>query len=255
MWAARVCMLSLATLTLFAQHEANPHEATPGDIADGQRLFRASCAICHGPEGNAVPGIDFGHGKFRQAMSDAQLVHIIQKGIPGTAMPPNNFNDFRAGTVVAYLRFIAKSASDATANGGDADRGKLVFESKGCTNCHRVRGSGSRLGPELTDIGSQRRAVELQQSILEPNDEILPQNRFFRVVTRDGNTINGRLLNQDAFTVQLLDSKERLLSFSKSDLKEYAFIDKSPMPSYKGKLSTTELTDLVSFLVSLKGID
>jgi cytochrome c oxidase cbb3-type subunit 3 len=250
MWAARVGMLGLATVTLFAQHEA-----TPGDIADGQQLFRASCAICHGPEGNAVPGIDFGHGKFRQAMSDAQLVHIIQKGIPGTAMPPHNFNDFRAGTVVAYMRFMAKSASDATASGGDPTHGKLVFESKGCLNCHRVRGNGSRLGPELTDIGSQRRAVELEKSILDPNAEILPQNRFFRVVTQDGATITGRLLNQDAFTIQLLDSKERLMSFSKTDLKEFAFVDKSPMPSYQGKLSPQELTDLVSFLVSLKGID
>src|ERR1700687_5765159 len=109
MWAARVCGLGLVAVTLCAQHEA-----PPGDIGDGQRLFRASCAICHGPEGNAVPGIDFGHGKFRQEMSDAVLVRIIQKGIPGTAMPPNNFNDFRAGTVVAYLRFMAKSASDTT---------------------------------------------------------------------------------------------------------------------------------------------
>jgi hypothetical protein len=74
-------------------------------------------------------------------------------------------------------------------------------------------------------------------------------------VTPDGNTITGRLLNQDAFTIQLLDSKERLMSFSKAELKEYAFADKSPMPSYKDRLSPQELTDLVSFLVSLKGID
>ena len=250
MWAARLCSFGFVAVTVFAQHEA-----TPGDISDGQRLFRASCAICHGPEGNAVPGIDFGHGKFRQERSDADLVRIIQKGIPGTAMPPNNFNDFRAGTVVAYLRFMAKSASDATASGGDVARGKLVFESKGCLNCHRVRGNGSRIAPELTDIGSQRRGVELEQSILDPNAEVLPQNRFFRVVQRDGTAINGRLLNQDAFTVQILDSKERLLSFSKSDLKEYAFVDKSPMPAYKGRLSSQELADVVSFLVSLKGID
>jgi len=38
-------------------------------------------------------------------------------------------------------------------------------------------------------------------------------------------------------------------------LKEYTFIDKSPMPSYQGKLSPKELADLVSYLASLKGVD
>ena len=75
------------------------------------------------------------------------------------------------------------------------------------------------------------------------------------MVTKDGATITGRLLNQDAFTLQLFDDKERLLSYSKSNLKEYAFLDKSPMPSYRGKLSPQELADLVSYLVSLKGVD
>jgi len=54
--------------------------------------------------------------------------------------------------------------------------------------------------------------------------------------------------------VQLFDASERLRSFSKSDLKEYAFVEKSPMPSYQGKLSPKELADLVSYLVSLKGV-
>ena len=75
------------------------------------------------------------------------------------------------------------------------------------------------------------------------------------MVTRDGTAIIGRILNQDAFTVQLLDSKERLLSYLKSDLREYGFVDKSPMPPYQGKLSTEELADVVSYLVSLKGMD
>ena len=74
-----------------------------------------------------------------------------------------------------------------------------------------------------------------------------------RLVTRDGATMTGRLLNQDAFTVQLLDSKEQLRTMLRADLKEFAFIDKSPMPSYRGKLSPQEMTDLVSYLVSLQG--
>jgi putative heme-binding domain-containing protein len=110
------------------------------------------------------------------------------------------------------------------------------------------------MGPDLTDIGSLRRVAELEQSLVDPNAEILPENRFVKLVTKDGTEINGRLLNVDTLTVQILDSQEKLRFFTKSNLREYSVIKNSPMPSYKGKLSTQELADLVSYLVSLKGI-
>ena len=83
---------------------------------------------------------------------------------------------------------------------------------------------------------------------------MLSQNRYYRVTTKSGETVTGRLLNIDTFSVQLIDTKDRLLSFSKSDLREAAFLGKSPMPAYKQQLSSQELSDLVAYLVSLKGI-
>jgi putative heme-binding domain-containing protein len=252
MWAARICTLVLAGgALLFSQQRINTAE----DSEAGGRLFQGNCARCHGPDGDAVPGIDLGHGKFRRASTDADLIKIIQNGIPGTAMPPNNFPETQAATIVTYMRSMAASSRSTSAS-GDAARGKAVFDGKGgCLNCHRDRGNGSRVGPELTDIGSQRRAADLERSLLDPDAEVLPQNRYVRATTRDGAAVTGRILNQDAFTVQLLDSKERLVSLAKSDLREFVFDDKSPMPSYQGKLSPQELTDLVSYLVSLKGIE
>lgn len=228
---------------------------TPGDVQDGRQLYLASCAVCHGPEGESVPGVELGRGKFRHGSTDDQLVDIIRKGIPGTAMPPHTFSVFQARTVVAYLRDMAASPSRGPAATGDAAHGKAIFETKGCMNCHRVSGQGARLGPELTDIGSLRRATEIERSIVDPDAEVLLQNRFIRVVKRDGTAINGRLLNQDAFTIQLFDTKDHLVSLDKSNLKEYTFVDKSPMPSFRDKLSPKELSDLVSYLASLKGID
>jgi cytochrome c oxidase cbb3-type subunit III len=245
-----LCILGLvfAPAALSAQHEY-----TATDVENGGRLFLATCAGCHGPDGDAVAGVDLGRGQFRRASTDEDLVRIMRTGIPNTGMPPNNISEVNAGNIVAYLRSIA-AATRSTSAAGDAGRGKAIFEGKGeCTSCHRVRGNGSRIGPDLTDVGGQRRAVELEQSILDPAARILPNHRSFRVVTRDGTTITGRLLNHDLFTVQLLDSKEQLRSFQKANLREYTFVDSSPMPSYRNKLSADEVADLVSYLVSLKG--
>src|ERR1700704_6205649 len=117
----RICILILAAGALLAQRSY-----TPGDVQDGQRLFLGNCAVCHGPEGEAVPGVDLGHGKFKRASSDEDLVAIIQKGIQGTAMPPGNFNDFQAGSIVAYLRSMASAVSVSASVPGDAVRGKAI---------------------------------------------------------------------------------------------------------------------------------
>jgi len=245
MWPVAICTLVLTASTLRAQET---------DLELGKRFFLARCAVCHGPDGNSVQGVDLGRGKFRRALSDDDIVQIIKIGIPNTPMPPIDIATRRARFIVAYLRSMA--SSQAMSGSGNAVRGRALFESKGeCLSCHRIKDRGSRIGPDLTDIGAMRRSLELERSLLEPNAEVLLENRFVRVVTRDGEAITGRLLNHDAFTVQLIDSKERLLSFEKSSLKEFAFLDESPMPSYKGKLSAEELADLISYLVSLKGTD
>ena len=250
-------VISICTLLLAASWLPAQRTYSKGDVEKGGQLFVANCAVCHGPDGDSVAGIDFGHGKFKRAASDDDIIQIIQKGIPETVMPgfSKNFSDIELRSIVAYFRYIATTAQSISAP-GDAVRGKTLFENEGqCLSCHRVKDQGSRVGPDLTEIGSVRRLVELERSILEPDAEILPQNRFVRVVTRDDVTVTGRLLNQDTFTVQLIDSEERLRSFERSNLKQYVFLNKSPMPSYQGKFDPRELADLVSYLASLKGIN
>jgi putative heme-binding domain-containing protein len=252
--AMRMRLLPLSLWIAMAGALLAQHSYTPADIQEGGRLFRANCVLCHGPEGDQVAGIDLGHGRFRQTYSEDALVKIIQNGIAGTAMPPNNLQDFQAEIVVAYLRSIASSGRTVTGN-GDAAKGKVLFAGKGnCASCHRVNGSGSRVGPDLSDIAALRRTVEIERSLLEPNEEILPQNRYYRAVTKQGETITGRLLNVDTFTVQMLDAKERLVSLQRQDLRESGFVNDSPMPSFRDKLSSQELADVVAYLVSLKGL-
>jgi putative heme-binding domain-containing protein len=243
--AAAAILLLVATAGYAQQHE------TAADIEDGGRVFRSSCANCHGQDGDQVPGVDLGRGQFNRAQTDQDLVGIIQKGIPNTGMPATNFSSEQAARVVAYLRSVAASRRGGSVT-GDGARGKAVFEGKGtCVTCHRVGAAGSRVGPDLSAIGLQRRAIELDQSLLDPEADVQIANRTYRVVSKDGAVTTGRLLNIDSFTVQLLDSKEQLRSFLKSDLRDFGFAA-SPMPSFKTRLSAQEIADVVSYLVTLK---
>jgi putative heme-binding domain-containing protein len=247
------CILTLAIGVAWAGVSPRAQHNTAADIEDGGRVFQNTCANCHGPDGNEVAGIDLGRGQFRRPMTDQDLAQIIRSGIPGTPMPASNFSEEQAARVVAYLRSVAASRQSVSAV-GDPVRGKALFENKGtCMTCHRVSGNGSRLGPDLTNVGQLRRAIELERSLLDPDAEVLGNNRFYHVTTKDGVTTTGRLLNLDTFSVQLLDSKEQLRSFVKSDVRDHGFVDKSTMPSFKEKLSAQELADVVSYLVSLKG--
>jgi putative heme-binding domain-containing protein len=155
-------------------------------------------------------------------------------------------------SVLALNRTAAVPAQGSST--GDPTRGKSLYDGKGnCASCHRVDGVGSRLGPDLSEVGDLRRPADLERSLLEPDAEVLGNNRFYHVTTKDGVTTTGRLLNLDTFTIQMLDSKERLRTFVKADLRDHGFAEKSPMPSYKATLSPQELADVVSYLTSLKG--
>jgi putative heme-binding domain-containing protein len=225
---------------------------SPADVQSGKQLYGVNCSNCHGPNGDFVSGVDLGHGNFRRASSDNELVAIMVQGIPGTPMPPANLSDQQAHQIVAYLRSLA-AANTAGGNQADLAHGKSLFQSKGCVNCHRVQDHGSRVGPDLTNIGALRKPAELERSIVDPNAEILPENRYVRAVTRDGATITGRILNEDTYSLQLIDMKEKLVSLQKADLRQFEFLKNSPMPTYRDQLSRDELSDLVGYLVSLKG--
>jgi cytochrome c oxidase cbb3-type subunit III len=243
-----ICVLLLAAGALRAQHSY-----TAADVEDGARLYQANCSGCHGPEGDLVPGVNFTRGKFLSVKSDEDLQRVITNGIPGTPMPAATFPQFMTFPVMAYLWSMSAPGQNKLPP-GDAARGRVVFEGKGeCLNCHRVGMRGSRMGPDLTDIGGLRRGVQLESALLDPAKSPPPEYRSVRVVTKDGKEYKGRLLNLDTFTLQLLDSGERLRSFAKADLRDYAVITNSGMPSYKDKLSTQELADIVSYMASLKG--
>jgi putative heme-binding domain-containing protein len=244
---------AFAAAALFAAAPMSAQHATSFDVENGARAYQATCAACHGPDGNLIAGIDFGRGAFRRAYSDDEIARIIIGGIPNTPMAPSPaMSQEQALQIVAYLRSLPDTGSD-TSVVGDAARGaEIVRSSSDCMTCHRVGTTGSALGPDLSRVGLDRRAAELMRALVDPNAEVQPNHRFFKVTPKRGEAVTGRLLNHDTFTVQLLDLSGQLRSFDKAALSDFGFVP-SPMPSYRGKLSPQALADVVSYLVSLRG--
>lgn len=236
-----------------AQAQNSVAQYAQADIQYGAQIFAAQCTTCHGVNGDQVAGINFRAGQFRRVASDFDLRGIVTTGIPGTAMPAFRFDAAELAGIVAYLR----NMRDFDARGvklGDPVRGRVLFEGVGaCGSCHRVNGQGPRVAPDLSAIGAMRSAGALQRSLIDPNGSMLPENRSVRATTRSGKVIRGRRLNEDTYSVQLIDDQEHLVSLAKADLRDYTVIQTSSMPSYKDKLSSQELADMIAYLLSLKG--
>ncbi len=250
-WCA-VLVLFCASLSAQQPGIQNPYTSAD-DEAAGARLFRPFCAICHGLDGNGAPGIgpQIKRGSPGRT-ADVELYETIRDGIPGTGMPHFTFSEEERWQVVAYVQSLRRTAG-AKESASDAAAGAKLFRGKGgCSQCHTVKGEGGRRGPDLSHIGGDRSLEELKRSVLNPNAEVSPAYWELRATTREGITVTGRRLNEDTFSLQILDSQERLISVIKSDLEEYDLDKNSVMPSFERKLNQREIDDLVNYLATLK---
>lgn len=246
--AAALAVLGLGTLT----SAQTPDRYERADIEYGLAVYRRQCVTCHGDAGNAIPGVDLRSGQWRRAASDRELRALLAAGIPESGMPPADLDTAEMSGVVAYLRNMNFDLEGVTL--GDAARGRALFEGRGtCLQCHRVKGRGSPVAPDLTAIGASRAPSDLRRSLVDPTGSMRPINRPVQLVTADGTLVTGRRLNEDSYTVQLIDDSGRLRAFDKADLQTFAVLAESPMPSYAEALSAGELSDLLAYLVSLKG--
>lgn len=247
-----VVLLALAGDTgVRAQDPLHGNQYAQADISHGLSVYAAKCVSCHGPQGDLAGGVNLRSGTFRNARTDQDLARFIRAG-SAAGMPPFRLDNADMDGIVAYLRNM--NAFDAsTVTPGDAARGRAVVLGKGaCTTCHRIGLNGSRAGPSLNEIGSVRSAGSLQRSLTDPSSQMMPINRPVRAVTKDGTVITGRRLNEDTYSVQLIDERERLHSLIKADLRELTISMRSPMPSYAGTLTPAELSDVIAYLLSLK---
>ena len=213
-------LVLLLAAPVFAQRPSPLQSYTAADVKAGSNLFASNCVFCHGDTGDKVPGVNLLKGEFlHPALNNEGIVHTIMSGSESKLMPPLNLSREEAEKVVAFLRTEALGGV-MTLPSGDVAHGKALMESNNCLSCHRVDEQGSFAGPELTNVMRRGRTTqELQDAILNPDKEVFPDDRVVSFVTKDGKTITARQLNQDTYSIQVMEPGGHLASYQRADIK------------------------------------
>jgi putative heme-binding domain-containing protein len=265
---AFVALVACTAVAVRAQ-EKNPFAGDAKVAKLGEYQFRSNCAFCHGLGARGGGrGPDLTRAQKHHGNTDAEVFHNIHDGITGTAMPAATnggigvgMSDEEIWQVVTYLRSVEKKATAAET--GNAAHGKELFHgTAGCGTCHMVNGKGGRLGPDLSSTGASRSVEYLEESVRRPSKRLAtglsePMKDFSQeyetatVVTSDGTKLQGVVLNEDSFTVQMLDTREQLHAFEKAKLRSYEKTRESLMPAYDAKaLPEKDLKDLIAYLLA-----
>jgi cytochrome c oxidase cbb3-type subunit III len=233
----------------------NPYQSD-ADVARGKQLFLGHCAPCHGPAGDGGKGANLARPVLPRGADDRSLFLVVQKGIPGTEMPGAwEMIDHEVWRVAAFVRTLGRVAQDEHVT-GDRTRGEQLVRSKGnCLQCHTIGREGGRMAPPLTDVGYRRSAAFLRQTLLDPKATIPEDFLYVELVTKGKKRISGIRINEDTYSIQVRDLSDRLHSFYKSELAEVQKDrTRTPMPSYRGKFTDSEMDDVVAYLLSLRGL-
>jgi cytochrome c oxidase cbb3-type subunit 3 len=262
------CFVSV-TLLCVAQ-DRNPLAHDPQAAKAGEYEFRINCALCHGLGARGGGrGPDLIRAQKKHTHNDTEMFQVISNGIPGTAMPANGTNgqgvgmtDTEIWQIITYIR--SQEVKSAAKSSGDAAHGKELFFGDGnCSMCHMVDGKGGRLGPDLTGVGASRTREALIDSIRNPSRRLawglteatkeFPQEyETVTAVTADGKEVRGVAMNEDSFTVQIMDQGEHIHLIEKDTLKSFQKSRESMMPKYDPDvLSDKEVDDIVAFLASV----
>ncbi len=246
------CLFVLSAVVGMATDEVTL-PTSPDDIARGKKLYLGGCTYCHGPTGDGGKGADLSRRDLTLAKTDPDLVRIIDTGIPGTQMPGARHMTRREMTqTAAFVRTLGKVDSRGPLV-GDPVQGKAVYAKQGCAGCHTTPEGGGYQGPDLATIGSRRSVGYLRESLVKPEAVLAGSYVFVTVIMPDGRKIAGQKLFEDTFTINVRELSGANHSVDKSKAREIVKDrKKSPMPTYKDKLSSTEMDDLVAFLASLK---
>lgn len=264
-----VLLLSCAAGQILAQRggaprPVNPFQGKPEAVHEGENLYNQHCTGCHGPngtDGEIGPALVSGeHAEL--GVTDAQVFNTIKNGVPGTPMGPQKLAEDEIWKITTYIHALRGTAIDNPLP-GDVAHGEQIFWGKGqCGSCHMLGGKGGLTAPDLNNIAGRRKASTIVDALtkeqhheygsggahlrsLPPMDNYLPVH----VTTADGNVIDGVLLNEDGYSLQIMGNDQRLHSLDRGRLRRIDIEPKSLMPTdYDKRLKPEEFKDLLAFL-------
>ena len=257
-WTFTVAALStFAAVSITAQNPpaGNPLTGNADAIRFGTGLYRARCADCHGMDARGVRAPDLTQ-VWASGRTDDGLFKTLRNGVPGTEMPSVGVRttDNEVWQILAYLRTLAASAPTDPPK-GNAERGQQLFQAN-CRNCHRVNGNGGRLGPDLSRVGVSRTRDMIVKQIRGATEDFRAGYEPVTVTGSDGQAIHGVKKNEDNFSVQIMDTRERIQGYQKDKMKSVTDDTKSAMPVYgTDRLSENDLDDIIRYLQTLRGFD
>jgi putative heme-binding domain-containing protein len=228
----------------------NPHLGNAESVKSGLALYRVRCGDCHGLDARGYRGPDL--TAALGGMADERLYQTIRKGVPGSEMQPSMMVDDDILLIIAYLRNM-NAASPAEPATGNVDNGRKLFAAQ-CASCHRVGDTGGRLGPDLSRVGAARSRDALIREIRTPSEWMPAGYESVTIVTKDGQKIRGVKKNEDTFSIQIMDARERLQGYLKAEVQQVIFEKASMMPEYgTERLNDNDLNDLIGYLRTLRG--
>src|SRR6266850_5774452 len=251
---AMVCMVGGSLFAAQDPPAKNPLEGNSDAIRGGMGLYRARCADCHGMDARGVRAPDITQ-VWASGRTDAGLFKTLKEGVPGTEMPANpRILDYEAWQILAYLRTLAAPAATDPPR-GDARNGERLFRIN-CDGCHRVNNAGGRLGPDLSRVGAARSREIMLLRIRRGLEDFRAGFEPVTLTPQTGQPIHGVKKNEDLFSVQIMDTRERIQGYEKDTMKSVQNDTKSAMPIFgPDRLSDSDLDDLLRYLQSLRGFD
>jgi cytochrome c oxidase cbb3-type subunit III len=235
-----------------AQTPASAPKRSGGVSAQGKQIFSSSCAQCHGLDAKGserAPNI--ADRENIQRLSDSQISHIIQNGVPGTGMPAfHSFDSAQVRAVVSYLR-VLQGKNQAVALPGNPAQGKAIFFGKaGCSECHMAGGEGGFIASDLSHYARSHTVEQMREAIVNPSAG--KQVHLVTVTLRGGEKYIGRVRNEDNFSVQLQTPDGAFHFLDRSNIEKMEADSQPLMPAdYATKLEKREVDDIISFLMTL----
>jgi cytochrome c oxidase cbb3-type subunit 3 len=234
-----------------AQAASPPSRPAGGQADAGAHTFSTYCSACHGADGRGgerAPNIATARNII--ALSDEDLISIVQKGVSGSGMPAFGFlGDPTIRNVIAHLRDLQGKNSAVQITGNPAMGKTLFFGKANCSQCHMMKGEGGFIAADLTDYASGLAPDAISDAITKPDSVLPPTSTVVEAVLPGGHKIVGVARAEDNFTITLQTEDGRWHTLQKAMLKSLKHTDRSLHPrDYASRLTASELNDLVSYL-------